>query len=72
MNREARGDEVGEESLEREGGELEEACAAFLADERWEKEQKENAKGKGKGLFGSKMKSTGQVEHAGKMGWGWR
>ncbi|GAA5898701.1 uncharacterized protein JCM6883_003395 [Sporobolomyces salmoneus] len=73
-NREARGvltDEDEGESL-REGGELEEACAAFLADERWENEQKEKAKGKGKGLFGSKLKSTGQVENSGKLGWSWR
>lgn len=65
--------DVLEEELEREGGELEEACEAYLADERWEKEQKENQeKGKGKGLFGSKIKTTGQVEHKVKSGWSWR
>ncbi|GAA5946551.1 hypothetical protein JCM3765_000291 [Sporobolomyces pararoseus] len=72
MNREASGSETDEtETLVREGGELEEAVNAFLADERWEKEQKENAKGKGKGLFGSKMRSTGQMDSVGKRGWSW-
>lgn len=73
MNREARGtvsDKV--EMSVREGGELEEAVNAFLADERWENEQKENARGKGKGLFGSKMKSTGEIDNPGKRGWSWR
>jgi hypothetical protein len=47
-NRQARGD--AEEVQVREGGELEEAVQAFLADERWEREQR-NQKGKGRGLF---------------------
>ncbi|GAA6009219.1 hypothetical protein JCM11491_004232 [Sporobolomyces phaffii] len=48
----------------REGGELEEAKEQYLADERWEREQNESRrKGKGNGLsFGSRIKSTGQVE----------
>ncbi|GAA6062388.1 hypothetical protein JCM10212_003197 [Sporobolomyces blumeae] len=56
----------------REGGELEEAVEAYLADERWEREQKENANHKGKGtLFGSKLRTTGQVEAKVKSGWRW-
>ncbi|GAA5976427.1 hypothetical protein JCM10908_005496 [Rhodotorula pacifica] len=47
-NRRARGD--AEDIEVREGGELEEAVEAFLADERWEREQR-NKKGKGRGLF---------------------
>lgn len=50
----------------RRGGELEEAVSAFLADERWEQEQRDKkAKGKGKSLYGSKLRSTGQVESVG-------
>ncbi|GAA5936156.1 uncharacterized protein JCM15063_002726 [Sporobolomyces koalae] len=50
----------------REGGELEQATEAYLADERWEREQREHARGKGKGLFGSKIRSSGQVGTAGQ------
>lgn len=47
-NRQARGDT--ETVQVREGGELEEAVQAFLADERWERGQR-NQKGKGRGFF---------------------
>jgi len=58
----------------REGGELEEAKKSYEADERWELEQRElGGKGKGKALFGSKIRTTGEVENSGlKKGWGWR
>lgn len=48
-NRRARGNTEDEVQV-REGGELEDAVQAFLADERWEREQR-NKKGKGRGLF---------------------
>jgi len=68
-NRGARSDQ---ELVEvREGGELEEAKMSYEADERWEREQREG-KGKGKGLFGSKIRSTGEVENKVKTGWSWR
>ena len=63
-NRVARGEDV-EGWVSREGGELDEAVAAYEMDQRWEESQK------GKGRMGSKMRSTGQVEKQVK-GWGWR
>ncbi|GAA5911798.1 hypothetical protein JCM6882_003358 [Rhodosporidiobolus microsporus] len=70
-NRRARGETVLDVEP-REGGELEEAVEAFQRDERWEREQQTLGKGKGKGVYGSKMRTTGQVEGKVRKGWGWR
>lgn len=68
-NRDARGDaDASEIADSEEGGELEEACAAYLADERWENEQKDKAKGKGKGLFGAVTTGRGKTGST----WSWR
>ncbi|GAA5967330.1 hypothetical protein JCM21900_002122 [Sporobolomyces salmonicolor] len=73
LNRAARGSEADGEVecvAVREGGELEEAVEAWERDERWEREQR--AAGKGKGVLGTKMQSTGQAKARLRAGWGWR
>ena len=65
-NRDARGDP--EPVAVREGGELEEAVRAWEDDQAWERAQV--GVGKGKGVVGSRMRTTGQVEQK-VRGWGW-
>ncbi|BGP46603.1 hypothetical protein JCM10450v2_002450 [Rhodotorula kratochvilovae] len=67
-NARARGEEVPEEGEVREGGELEEAVAAYEADERWEREQRNL---KGKGPVGRRLGIAAPVEPP-RKGWGWR
>lgn len=65
-NRERRGEEIGDLSI-RIGGELDDARESYCNDRVWEKQQVE--KGKGKGVMGSKLRSTGMVESS-VRGWG--
>ncbi|GAA5909829.1 hypothetical protein JCM5296_001830 [Sporobolomyces johnsonii] len=66
---EGEGEREGEGVVVREGGELDEAVEAWRRDERWEREQQ--AQGKGKGVIGSKLGSTGQAKIKVRTGWGW-
>ncbi|GAA6052724.1 hypothetical protein JCM3770_007195 [Rhodotorula araucariae] len=68
-NRCARGEDDGPAEGEvREGGELEEAVAAYEADERWEREQRNL---KGKGPVGRALGIATPMEQT-RTRWGWR